>query len=276
MSVSVVIPVYNGAEFVAETIESVYAQTAPAQEVIVIDDGSTDDTPAVLRQFEGRPGYRMVRRPNGREASARNAGVQLATGDFVAFLDHDDLWKPTKLERQLAMFDPAWGMSFTAYDLATETGTEFKRLHDTWDPDPQAVIRTLGPFCSVGPPSTTLVRRSVLQTVGPFEQVVPFGDDWLMWLRVAAAGHQIGYLPESLAVKHFHGGNLGGDDRGYYDCACDVYDRYGNRRLRAWWRLNAACDAHDHQDRRRARRRILQAARIRPWAIRPAWVRLLY
>src|SRR3954452_17033481 len=113
MTVSAVVPAYNSGELVAEAIESIYAQTTPPDEVIVVDDGSTDHTPEVLLRFEGRPGFQWHRKTNGGEASARNAGVELARGEFVAFLDHDDRWRPEKLERQLASFDANWGMSFT-------------------------------------------------------------------------------------------------------------------------------------------------------------------
>jgi glycosyltransferase involved in cell wall biosynthesis len=274
MSVSVVIPVHNGDEFLAETIESVFTQTVLPAEVIVVDDGSTDNTPMILRQFEGSPGFQSVGKPQGGEASARNVGVELATGEYIAFLDHDDLWRPTKLERQLAEFDPAWGMSFTAHERRTATTVELERC-DAWDPDPRAVVSVLMRSCPVKPTSTVIVRRDVLRRVAPFEQVAPFGDDWLMWLRIASAGNAVGYLPEPLTEYRWHGKNLSKDERGYYDCACGVFDRYGDRRLRARWRLIAAIDAYEHQDRQRARRRLFQAARIRPWAIRPGWVRLI-
>jgi len=279
MSVTAVVPAYNSGERIAEAIESIYAQTVLPDEVIVVDDGSTDGTPEVLRRFEGRPGFRSIRKPNGGEASARNAGVQLATGDFIAFLDHDDVWRPRKLEHQLAAFDPSWGMSFTWIEWSSTTGitpSHYPR-YDSWDPDPATVLRQLESSCAVGPPSTVLMRRDALQKVGPFEHVRPFGDDWLMWLRFAEAGNRIGYLPEPLTVYRWHGGNLSNDDWGAsFDAACAVFDRYGDRRLRAWRRLLAAIYAHEHDDLDRARKRIAEAARIRPWSVRPGWLRLLF
>src|SRR5690242_8557747 len=278
VSVSVVVPAYNRGEGIAETIESIYAQTRLPDEVIVVDDGSTDDTPEVIRRFDERPGFRSIRKPNGGEASARNAGVELAGGDYVAFLDHDDLWKPEKLERQLATFDPSWSMSFTWLEYETTAGvapTTYFR-YESWDPEPGAVLSRLERWCAVGPPSTVLVRRDALLRIAPFERVRPFGDDWLMWLRFARAGYLIGYLPEPLAVYRWHGGNLSIDDRGQsFDAACAVFDRYGDPRLRVWRRLLAAIYAHEHGDRPRARRRLAEAARIRPWSIRPGWLRLL-
>lgn len=275
--VSVVIPVYNSGESAAEAIESVYAQTLGPREVIVVDDGSTDDTPLRLRQFEGRPGFVMVRQMNQGEASARNAGVERASGDYVAFLDHDDVWRPEKLEHQLAQFDPDWGMSFTAYDLTTSSGTSEVVGQDGWDPDPMAVLRALERSPQLRTCSTWLVRRDVLSQVGPFEQVWPFGTEWLLGLRLASAGIKVGYVPEPLTEYRLHGTNLSLDEDGRFrDAACAVSDLYGDSRMRAWHRLVTAVYAHERGDRRQARQRILQAARIRPLSIRPGWVRFLF
>jgi hypothetical protein len=108
----------------------------------------------------------------------------------------------------------------------------------------------------------------VLQQVGPFEHV-SFGTDWLMWLRIAAAGYEVGYLPDVLTEY----GPWYGDWGRFCDAACAVFDAYGDRRSRAWWRLLAAEDAREHGDRQGARRRILQASRIRPTSIRPGWIK---
>ena len=97
---SVIIPAYNHARFVGEAVESVLLQTAASREVIVVDDGSTDDTARVLAGFGGR--IRVIRQPNRGVAAARNAGAALASGDVLTWLDADDTWWPRKLERQLA------------------------------------------------------------------------------------------------------------------------------------------------------------------------------
>src|SRR3972149_3633636 len=97
-SVSVVIPCYNGAVYLHETIESALAQTHSPLEVLVIDDGSTDDSAAIADSF-GSP-VRVIRQTNQGESVARNRGIDEARGDWIAFLDSDDVWNPTKLERQ--------------------------------------------------------------------------------------------------------------------------------------------------------------------------------
>ena len=99
--VSVVIPVYDGAAFIAQTLDSVLRQSWPRLEVIVVDDGSTDETPERVRPFRDRILY--LRQENRGGGAARNAGVAASRGDYLAFLDQDDLWAPEKLERQLAV-----------------------------------------------------------------------------------------------------------------------------------------------------------------------------
>ena len=272
-AVSVVIPVYNGADLIAGAIESVYQQRALPGEVIVVDDGSTDATTEVLSQFLDWPRFRVSRKENGGEASARNHGIAQTRGEYVAFLDHDDRWQPEKLERQLATFDPAWGMSFTAYERVSPACSEVLRF-DRWDPDPKAVVNVLTNDNAIAP-STTLIRRRVLAAVEQFE-TARVGTDWLMWLRIAAAGFPIGYLPEPLTLYSWHGDNASNVNRAtYYETACWVFDRYGDRRRLAWWWLNAALHAREVDDRTAARRMILRAARIHPPSIRPGWLRLL-
>jgi len=99
-TVSVVIPVYNGERLIAETLRSVLAQTLPVHEILVIDDGSTDRTAEVVASFA--PRVTLVRQANAGESTARNDGIARATGEWIAFVDADDLWKPEKLERQMA------------------------------------------------------------------------------------------------------------------------------------------------------------------------------
>src|SRR3982750_4832480 len=113
--VSVVLPVYNGRQFLSEAVASIYAQTAPPDEVIVVNDGSTDDTEELLRRLEAelRESFRWVSRAHRGEASARNTGLGLAHGEFVAFIDYDDRWYSEKLAKQLGQLvsEPELGVS---------------------------------------------------------------------------------------------------------------------------------------------------------------------
>jgi glycosyltransferase involved in cell wall biosynthesis len=269
--VSVVIPTYNGMDFLAETVESAANQTAPPAEIVVINDGSTDGTGDLLRELVHRfPTLRWVTQPNGGEASARNRGIEESRGELIAFLDHDDLWLPQKLERQLAHLEanPSLGVSFSDCEYS---GQHFNE----WDPHPEAVLSVLSRSSAIASASVAVVRRSALDRVPRFEQLPHFGTDWLMWLRLALAGEEIGYLPETLAVHRWHRANLSASERTFYEAACDVFDRLPNRRWRARWHLEAAIDAQRRAEPDRARSHVLIAARSRPLSIRPGWIRLL-
>ena len=101
-SISVVIPAFRAERTIQRAMDSVLAQTKPASEIIVVDDGSPDNQAAIVSQYG--PPVILLRQANGKTAVARNTGIERATGDFVAFLDADDYWEPEKLERQLAVF----------------------------------------------------------------------------------------------------------------------------------------------------------------------------
>jgi glycosyltransferase involved in cell wall biosynthesis len=120
-----VIPAYNAERFLSATVASVFAQTVPPDDVVVVDDGSTDGTPALLERLSETYPLRTMRRDNVGQARARNDGVAAARGEFVALLDHDDQWHPSKLERQLDQLaaDPSLGMCFTAVNIIRD-GTQ--------------------------------------------------------------------------------------------------------------------------------------------------------
>src|SRR3954468_22992204 len=124
--VSVIIPVFNAAATVAETIESVLRQTFDDYEIIVVDDGSTDRTAHVLGRYQDR--IQMIRRPNGGISAARNSGVAVSRGEYLAFLDGDDLWVPDFLARTVAALedDPDCVMAFTDLVIVDSEGRELK------------------------------------------------------------------------------------------------------------------------------------------------------
>lgn len=200
-TVSVVIPTYNYARFLSRALDSALGQTLSPAEIIVVDDGSTDATPAVLEGYSGR--IRVHRQTNGGLSAARNTGIALATGELVALLDSDDLWLPTKLERQVALFrqHPESG--------AIGCGVEVV------DSD-QVVIRTMLFADAIGSPedrvrrialrrswvggsgSGALIPRAVLAGLGGFDERLRGAEDWDLWLRIAR-GHHIRNVPERLA-----------------------------------------------------------------------------
>jgi glycosyltransferase involved in cell wall biosynthesis len=211
-SVSVVIPAYNREQTVATAIRSVLAQSLPPLEVIVVDDGSTDSTAAVVTALSGTdPRIRLVSQPNAGISAARNTGIAQAKGEWVAFQDSDDEWFPAKLERQfqaLAAMPGAravyCGMLITG--SAEETpGTGRTRI--TYHPDPSltAVAGNILPtLLATNPISTqTLVAsRSLLHEVGLFDTALKSLVDWDIGIRIAQAT-AIAFVDEPLAVQRF-------------------------------------------------------------------------
>jgi len=214
LRVSAVIPCYNYGRFLGEAIESVLAQTRPAHEVIVVDDGSTDDTPEVVRRFGGRTRY--VRTPNRGVCAARNTGIALAEGGLVAMLDADDRWLPQKLERQVLIIagNPKIGLLHAGSRVFDgETGETLCKPM----PSPRMDIHALMNRCAVSLPSTVVPRR-VFNDVGGFNEALSYAADWEMWLRIATKYEVVGcqetlveYREHQASMSH---GNALGHFRG--------------------------------------------------------------
>src|ERR1700752_182330 len=130
LSVAAIIPVYNGARWIGACLESVLAQTHPAAEIIVVDDGSTDNGAQIVEALAHRDNrIRLLRKANGGQSSGRNAGVRASRARLVGFLDQDDLWYPRHVEELIGPFraDPKLGWSFSDADAMDDSGTGFQR-----------------------------------------------------------------------------------------------------------------------------------------------------
>ncbi len=200
MNVSVVIPLYNKAAYVARTIESVLAQTYRDFELIVVDDGSTDGGGDIVRQIVDSR-IRVITQENAGVSAARNRGVAEATTDWVAFLDADDEWYPTFLERTTAFVEqyPDVGAVITNFTIDT-TGKKYvppSAAQEGILPDFFATELEMGAcpvFCS-----SILVRRKALMDIGGFPVGVLYGEDVDTWNRLACE-NAIGFIAEPLAL----------------------------------------------------------------------------
>lgn len=213
--VDVVIPLYNNAAYIIPALASVLAQTQMPAKVFVVDDGSTDDGAARVEQFIAANGaiplVRLIRQPNGGPNSARNHGLRLGTSSFVAFLDADDVWLPTKLEEQLACFSSS---SF-AHTVLVHCGTHAISADGTpsalpWDHGASlrgSVFDTLLLRNTVpGGSSAVLIRRSAFDEAGPFDETLLTSEDHDMWLRLAQVG-AFDHAPQDLVGLRQHSGN---------------------------------------------------------------------
>ncbi len=199
--VSVIIPTYNRSNLLRLTVESVLAQTYPNIEIIVVDDDSTDDTAAVMEQYAGRVIY--IKQANQGASAARNTGFQAASGEYINFLDDDDLLMPTKIERQVQVLDshPEIGLVHCGYYHIDADGRPLDRVCML---PAGEVLRELVQHCFLRI-HTPLVQRQCLGQVGLFRDELNWHEDWDLWLRIAQAGYQFDCIQEPLCAYRIQG-----------------------------------------------------------------------
>lgn len=188
VTVSVVIPTYGHRDYVEETLASVFAQRFTGYEVIVVVDGSPDDTAEILRPLAAAGRIRLIEQENRGQAAAREAGWRAAGGEFIAFLDDDDLWPPDKLEWQAALLrdSPAAVLVYGDYARLMPDGSLHPDLN-TGFPSGR-VAREFRLRNWLQSPGQALLRRSALERVGGFDPGIWGSDDWEMYLRLAETG----------------------------------------------------------------------------------------
>jgi glycosyltransferase involved in cell wall biosynthesis len=204
--VAVIIPCYNAARYLARALDSVFAQTYHDYCVYVIDDGSNDDTAAVLQSYAGR--IISLKQEHSGQSKARNHGIRLSESPYVAFLDADDEWLPEKLERQVTVLREAPSKGMIYSDCFTSgngrsAGSYFERIGT---PTGGRVFERFLKTCPVYTP-TVIVRRECLLDVGLFDETLPAGEDYNLWLRIAAHW-EVEVIPEVLAIRHVTPGSL--------------------------------------------------------------------
>ena len=198
--VSIVIPAYNAAAFVREAVDTALAQTHPDIEVIVVDDSSTDETPAILAAYGDR--IRVHRQPNTGVGGARNTGVGLATGEWVAFLDADDVWKPRKVAAQLDAVGPGEWVYTNRFNFGERGPLPEVQSDVTLMSDGDVFVPLLvrGNFITV---SSVMMRTRLVLELGGFRQQNGGCEDWEFWLRAASRGHEVRYVDEPLVGYRF-------------------------------------------------------------------------
>jgi glycosyltransferase involved in cell wall biosynthesis len=195
-AISVVIPVRNGAPFIRRAIESVRAQTLPAAELLIVDDGSTDGTNAVLDELGGL--RRLGDGQNRGQAAALNLGVAESRHGLLAFLDADDVWMPDKLARQVAVLSGAPNLEAV-----------FGHVRERVDLSEPRLLARDGRVLPARLPSALLIRREAWARVGPFDESLRIGApvDWYARARGGLLREHL--LAEIVYERHIHGGNLG-------------------------------------------------------------------
>lgn len=181
-TVTVIIPTLDRSEKLTRAITSVFDQNYPELDVIVVDDGSTENIAAVVARFPGQP-VRLLRHESSKGAcAARNTGWRAADSMFIAFLDSDDIWLPDKLNRQMAIFEaagPKLGMVYTWFSILSEATPILE-----FDPD-ENDFANLAVSNLIGTLSTVVVRRNLLEEVGGLDENLPSCQDWDLWMRLS-------------------------------------------------------------------------------------------
>lgn len=209
-AVSVIIPTYNRADLLPETLASVLGQTLTDIEVIVVDDGSTDNTAEVVANIPDARLRYIKNHWTGLPAAGRNVGIREAKADLLAFVDSDDLWLPEKLAVQKYHMDehPEVQWCFTHHSFLDHPSGAVKPcpLPMVPHPGPERFARLLS--CNYVNSPTVLVRRTLIERTGPFDEdpAVRFVEDWELWLRLEAASPGV-FLPEALALYRRHPDN---------------------------------------------------------------------
>jgi glycosyltransferase involved in cell wall biosynthesis len=205
--VSVIIPAFNAARWISQTLESVAAQTFEDLECVVVDDGSTDETADIVSRF-GSP-VRLIRQPNGGVARARNVGISNARGRYLAFLDADDAWLPSKLEQQIEIFrhNPRLGLVYTSLKVVDAEGALLRILTCA---DPADALRSrllLAPAPPVPLAQSGVVPAEVLEQVGGFDERFSTAQDTDMVCRLARE-YPLARLVDPLTIYRDHAGGI--------------------------------------------------------------------
>jgi glycosyltransferase involved in cell wall biosynthesis len=216
--VSTIIPTYNRAALLTRALDSVIAQTYRPIEVVVVDDGSTDDTPQVMEEYrkkllDNRCSLIYHEQANGRAPKARNNGIRLSHGALIAFLDSDDLWYPELIDTLVRLLNehPSAGLAFSGIQVIDENdrpcGERWHGLNSTTE---EGLLRKPFDLIMRHMPTQTsgvMLRRSVIEHLGDFDLDLPVVEDWDLWYRVSKA-YDFAYTKRALACNRNHVDNL--------------------------------------------------------------------
>lgn len=209
--VSVITPLFNGEAFIRATILSALGQTYPHIEIVIVNDGSPDNSEKIIADLLRDPRVKYVKQANQGVAAARNAGIRASSGDLIAFLDQDDLWAAEKLEMQVKCLEenPSVGLVHSNVRFIDENGQCILEREDRWDTD--ARLATGWCFSVLVEKNrlamlTVCMRRSCYEAIGSFREDIPGVDDYEYWLRLSRHCAFM-HLDFPLALYRLHGAN---------------------------------------------------------------------
>ncbi|WP_341936715.1 glycosyltransferase family 2 protein [Marinimicrobium sp. C2-29] len=222
--VSVVVASYNMGQYLQSAVDSVLQQEWEPIEVVVVDDGSTDNTEAVMQQYASDSRVTYIKNENQGQPKAKNCGIRHTSGDYIAFCDADDLWEPYKLTVQMPLFDdPDVGIVYSEvsnideHDQRYETPPAYTRY--TGNVTNELLTKNFVPF------GTAVVRRACIEKNGVFDEQFRMGIDWDLWLRYSL-DWEFAYTPERTYIYREWSGQMSSNYRGRYEHAFRILQNF--------------------------------------------------
>jgi glycosyltransferase involved in cell wall biosynthesis len=207
--VSVIIPIYNRADLLPRAMSSVLNQTFQDFELIIVDDGSTDNTKQVVEEFQKKDKrIKYIWQENsGGPAKPRNIGIKDSQGEYIAFLDSDDDWLPEKLEKQLEIFEKnrQTNLGFVGCNALI---VKEDKIQEYKTPKYKNILPKILEGCFIWSCSSVIIKKLVLDKVGFFDENLKIGDDWDMWIRIIINGYSFDFVDEPLFKYYIHSGNI--------------------------------------------------------------------
>lgn len=219
--ISIVIPTYNCSQHISSAIDSVLAQTYRNIEVIVVDDGSIDDTKSILKRYGSKIKY--VFQSNSGPSAARNKGIKLSSGEFIAFLDADDVWVPNKLELQTQLMEQYRDIGLVGcgyYNIDSRGKIVSGPFIPKSFKNNSELVREIMVRPVLNTPSV-LVKKLCFEKVGLFDENLKGAEDWKMWIQIAK-NFPIGFIEQPLLMIRMHGSNISDDVELMKSCALRV------------------------------------------------------
>ena len=229
--ISVVIATYNMGQYIDQAVDSILKQTWERLEVVIVDDGSTDNTPAVMERYKGDTRVIYIQNQNQGQPKAKNCGIKNTKGEFIAFCDADDFWEPNKLEVQMPLFDnPKVGIVYSEVSNIDENNNRYTKSANekrhTGKVTNQLLVENFVPF------GTSVIRRECIERNGIFDEDFRMGIDWDLWLRYSL-DWEFAYTPERTYIYRVWSGQMSTNYRGRYDYATRILNKfvaqYGNQ-----------------------------------------------
>lgn len=212
--VSLIIPCFNSAQFLRDALESALAQDYAAVEIIVVNDGSTDDFETVAARYRDNPHVRVISQENSGLSAARNRGIGESHGEYLKFLDADDWLRRDAISKQIGAFETQPEIGFVYCDVQ-HVDAQGKPLDDYSVAKTRRILNgDILPSLLAGgyfTPNTVLVPRRVLDRVGRFDETLTAREDYELWMRIACEGYTAFFVPEKLAYYRRHGSNMTND-----------------------------------------------------------------